>query len=54
MDKYLIWVQFETDVDDPVNLDIDDILDILHNIRRSDIVDIVDNRDIEVKLHEDV
>jgi len=53
MDKYLIWVQFETDVDDPTNLDTNDILDILHNIRRSDIVDICDDRDIVVKLAED-
>jgi hypothetical protein len=53
MDKYLIWVQFETDVDDPVNLGTNDILDILHDLRKSHIVDICDDRDIVVKLVED-
>lgn len=51
---HVIWVQFQTDVDEPVNLDYDDILDILHNLRMADIMEILDNKDIVVKLATDV
>lgn len=50
MDKFTMWVQIDTDGD---IVDKDDLLDFLHEIRKEDIVDFVDNEDIEVKLRED-
>jgi hypothetical protein len=54
MDRLGIYVYIEIDRYEPgetsVNMDRDDILDILHNVRRDDIIDFADIDDVTVNL----
>ena len=56
MDRLGIYVYIEIDRYEPgetsVNMDRDDILDILHNVRRDDIIDFADIDDVTVNLVE--